>query len=835
MERQQLSEEAVGRTLGKPLTLGKSVKRRKSIPRLFLLGRSKSGKSATSSTTSSPTDEPLPILLPNRTRAFSRSSKTTVESSATRPSNDSFSWGEDALKVATSPQIRGGGFSPRDRSISSPSLSPHSPLDLNNQDENGRSSAIGSFRIPNQADQIKRSFTSYDKPPPRFPMPIDAPPRPAPINFSRTLRGRPPSRLHHPQPLSSNAPLRQPFTAFQAHFPETYKDLSPDFPTEIGSARLSDAMMRQKAHVPEQWPRWENLPEEEKGRHSSNSGESTCSSQAESRSTGQSSIFTKGGSVSDLTADSEDDRYLKCASMTVDDAIDLYSAGFEDDQFPLEEGDPMRSPNSAEIQRRSIKIAEAMNDEMSGFMFDPPSPSFGHELRSSFASSTAIMSGEASFLAVPGPPPLQPATETHDQHGFTKASRDVDIKRYAAWHPEYAASQARRTSKWIFFMRDHSLSTHNPTKFPERSAKTQRFIRKGIPPAWRGEAWFFYAGGLEYLQNNPGLYEELVAQSQTSELPIHDREAIERDLHRTFPENVHFKTPTAVEPTSPTGRIETPLVSSLRRVLHAFALNAPRIGYCQSLNFLAGLLLLFLPEEKSFWMLHILTTQHLPGTHEISLEGANVDLWVLMLALKESMPSIWEKVGGEVNTTTTRLPPISLCTTSWFMSLFIGTLPMESVLRVWDILFYEGSCTLFRVAIGIFKLGEQEIRDVSDPIEIFQVVQQLPRKMLDIGTLLDVACNRRGVVGQAWVERKRRERKTWYAKKRALERARKGIGDGRKDSTTENPLPGETKSDTEISRTGSPAEGDGSEPDLPTSGRKRANSGWRGRLGLGVQ
>jgi len=54
----------------------------------------------------------------------------------------------------------------------------------------------------------------------------------------------------------------------------------------------------------------------------------------------------------------------------------------------------------------------------------------------------------------------------------------------------------------------------------------------------------------------------------------------------------------------------------------------PRIGYCQSLNFLAGLLLLFLPEEKAFWMLYIMTQTHLPRTHEMNLEGSSVDQWV---------------------------------------------------------------------------------------------------------------------------------------------------------------------------------------------------------------
>lgn len=165
-------------------------------------------------------------------------------------------------------------------------------------------------------------------------------------------------------------------------------------------------------------------------------------------------------------------------------------------------------------------------------------------------------------------------------------------------------------------------------------------------------------------------------------------------------------------------------------------------------------------------MLHIITTEHLPGTHEISLEGANVDLWVLMLALKESNPSIWAKVGDGDQDSTARVPPIGLCTTSWFMSMFIGTLPIESVLRVWDVVFYEGSKMLFRIALAIFKVGEQRIKDVNDSTELFQVVQTLPRGMLDIGVLMAMSCRRSGV-SQEWISKKRKERRAWYAKERA--------------------------------------------------------------------
>lgn len=156
-----------------------------------------------------------------------------------------------------------------------------------------------------------------------------------------------------------------------------------------------------------------------------------------------------------------------------------------------------------------------------------------------------------------------------------------------------------------------------------------------------------------------------------------------------------------------------------------------------------------------------------------------------MVALKSILPHIWTKVGsadgsGDDINGSARLPPISLCTTSWFMSLFIGTLPIESVLRVWDVLFYEGSRTLFRVALTIFKLGEQRIKDVSDSMELFQVVQSLPRGMLDAGTFMATVCKRGGVGGE-WVEARRRERREWFAKERATAAALSNGGTGDDD------------------------------------------------------
>ena len=504
---------------------------------------------------------------------------------------------------------------------------------------------------------------------------------------------------------------------------------------------------------------WQGYYRSDEVRSSFRSAVTSSSSPIDTTSTERSSVLTKGTSMTDSTFNVHSRPVSKVVEgMTVDEAIDMYAAGFYDDDDPCL-NDSRDTSMSEEERRRSIRIAEAINDSIGGLT--PIQPTVGES-----SSPDAAIPEDTLRSDSPQPPPIMPPTSTRDQYGFMKANHNISLPQYYAWYHEYQSSQERRTKKWTAYMREQRLPTYLPIRFPSPSAKTERFIRKGIPPAWRGPAWFFYAGGQAYLDRHPGLYNSLVAKSEASP-SSNDKEAIERDLHRTFPDNIHFKPDSHLsEPSA----AESPLLTSLRRVLCAFALHSPRIGYCQSLNFLTGLLLLFLPEEKAFWMLHIITTIYLPGTHEVSLEGANVDLWVLMVALKSTMPKIWAKIGnvgtpGDDLIENSRLPPISLCTTSWFMSLFIGTLPIESVLRVWDILFYEGSRTLFRVALTIFKLGEQPIKDVTDSMELFQVVQGSPRGMIDASALI-TTMNRRAGVSREWVETRRRERREWYAQQK---------------------------------------------------------------------
>ncbi|GME83438.1 unnamed protein product [Ambrosiozyma monospora] len=187
-------------------------------------------------------------------------------------------------------------------------------------------------------------------------------------------------------------------------------------------------------------------------------------------------------------------------------------------------------------------------------------------------------------------------------------------------------------------------------------------------------------------------------------------EAIEKDLHRTFPENIHFNNTKDDE--------ESALLGTLRRVLKCFSHYKPKIGYCQSLNFIAGLLLIFMDEEKAFWMLVIITEKYLPGIHDFNLEGVNVHQGVLMLCLRQYLPAVWQIITHDMdldendNSFLYDLPPLSFCTTSWFMSVFIGVLPIETTLRVWDVLFFDDSKTIFQISLTVFKIMQPQMTNL---------------------------------------------------------------------------------------------------------------------------
>ncbi|KAI7884094.1 TBC-domain-containing protein [Lichtheimia hyalospora FSU 10163] len=414
-----------------------------------------------------------------------------------------------------------------------------------------------------------------------------------------------------------------------------------------------------------------------------------------------------GGAASSIDSTGSDDeeeddyRFNKELPQLVQSPSEL------DNSKPLERQKSLTSSFKGKLHLSSPIRAKSMFDGLRGFHH--------HQQQHRNVSSPIVHYDEMSSP--------QPYDADRDPYGFIKGTQWVSLEEYDAFQQSYQPIAARRLQKWRQLLAEHN------NHWPSPSSKFKRYIRKGIPSELRGQAWFYYSGGESKQQAHPNVYQQLVAKAENMGENNESLDVIERDLHRTFPDNIRFKSKGNGSPDG-SHDDDVPAIQSLRRVLLAFSVYSPTIGYCQSLNYIAGMLLLFMDEENAFWTFVALIEDILPpNIYDVTMEGANIDQTILMMLISERCPQIWNRISGnksfweceqgEAN----GMPTTSLVTSHWFLTLFINILPTESVLRVWDCLFYEGQRALFRVALAIFKMNEQAILAVDDSLEVFQVIQ----------------------------------------------------------------------------------------------------------------
>lgn len=80
----------------------------------------------------------------------------------------------------------------------------------------------------------------------------------------------------------------------------------------------------------------------------------------------------------------------------------------------------------------------------------------------------------------------------------------------------------------------------------------------------------------------------------------------------------------------------------------------------------------------------------------------------------------------------------------WFGGLYLNSLPKESVFRVWDIFFNEGSKVLYRIGLAILKQMEKVVLSMHDSTQIYVVLKEFPAKNQDINELLEVTKKKKG-------------------------------------------------------------------------------------------
>lgn len=100
-------------------------------------------------------------------------------------------------------------------------------------------------------------------------------------------------------------------------------------------------------------------------------------------------------------------------------------------------------------------------------------------------------------------------------------------------------------------------------------------------------------------------------------------------------------------------------------------MHNPSIGYCQGMNFIVGIALLFLEPEDAFWCLVAVTEKHfLPHYFDNGLIGAQADQSCLKDIIKFKLPDLHEHLEyKDID--------ISSITLNWFLAIFIDSVPFE--------------------------------------------------------------------------------------------------------------------------------------------------------------
>ncbi|XAR56119.1 hypothetical protein NMG60_11036458 [Bertholletia excelsa] len=298
-------------------------------------------------------------------------------------------------------------------------------------------------------------------------------------------------------------------------------------------------------------------------------------------------------------------------------------------------------------------------------------------------------------------------------------------------------------------------------------------VRGGVPMALRGELWQAFVGVRarrvdKYYQellgeesNSGNSVEEQFLRSDNSfkgsntdagSIPEKWKGQIEKDLPRTFPGH-----PALDED----GR------NALRRLLTAYARHNPSVGYCQAMNFFAGLLLLLMPEENAFWSLVSILDDYFDGYYSEEMIESQVDQLVFEELVRERFPKL-------VNHLDYLGVQVAWVTGPWFLSIFMNMLPWESVLRVWDVLLFEGNrAMLFKTALALMELYGPALVTTKDAGDAVTLLQSLAGSTFDSSQLVLTACMGYQNVNEVRLEELRNKHRP--AVKAALEERTKGL------------------------------------------------------------
>ncbi|VIO93980.1 Uncharacterized protein BM_BM7645 [Brugia malayi] len=304
---------------------------------------------------------------------------------------------------------------------------------------------------------------------------------------------------------------------------------------------------------------------------------------------------------------------------------------------------------------------------------------------------------------------LQPTDMFEVAAELKSISDEIIVQQEMEQNPQYIDW----LQKWDSFLVNSAVRPLKPT------IELKNLVRTGIPKTYRPRVWkslVNYVVSDEKADLGNGYYETLLRKVNAATINTLENDSalkqIDLDLARTLPTNRFFDEPTSEK------------IVVLRRVLCAYRFHNKSVGYCQGLNRLVAIALLFLEESDAFWFLVLrdLVTEKLPKLSS-HLRKFEVDL--------------------------------SAFTLSWFLTCFVDVFPHTIYLNLFDVFLYEGNKVLFRFALGVLKLAETSVLECKSVGAVHASLSRVAQHVPNFKTLAQIAFNDLNPFPQKGIEMKR--------------------------------------------------------------------------------
>eukprot|EP00947_MAST-08B_sp_MAST-8B-sp1_P003005 g3005.t1 len=248
--------------------------------------------------------------------------------------------------------------------------------------------------------------------------------------------------------------------------------------------------------------------------------------------------------------------------------------------------------------------------------------------------------------------------------------------------------------------------------------------RGGFPAARRGAWWRWMVHeacrDLGVRDVDSATYEELVRRAERGTADDADTEeamrktaaSIDLDLPRlhAFETDVHYS-------------VYADLMERVRRILLAFSVRNPAIGYCQGMDRLACLFAMSMREADSFAALVLICECVFKDHYGRKLQGVRGANDRLTKVVAARFPGVLAKLNEHGL-------DLLYFTSQWFVLGYIDCVSTSALMKIWDLVFLysrlgvEAARVPLAVAVATFRLAEEDFERCADIEDIREVMHR---------------------------------------------------------------------------------------------------------------